>query len=104
MTPELNNRIVARLLDSDIADGPSALIILPTLEGSDHLEAHLEGKSHVEKPKVPPVANAPGQESPGAYVASITVEGFRGVGPSVTLPLRPGPGLTLVVGRNGSGK
>ena len=39
-----------------------------------------------------------------AYLAAITVEGFRGVGPPATLELPPGPGLTLVVGRNGSGK
>ena len=37
-------------------------------------------------------------------MGAITVTGFRGVGPSCTLPLHPGPGLTLVVGRNGSGK
>jgi ABC-type multidrug transport system ATPase subunit len=43
-------------------------------------------------------------EPPGAYVSSITVEGFRGIGPSTTLTLKPGPGLSLVVGRNGSGK
>ncbi len=30
--------------------------------------------------------------------------GFRGIGPATTLPLQPGPGLTLVVGRNGYGK
>src|SRR5215217_4532536 len=39
-----------------------------------------------------------------ATLASITVEGFRGIGPRKALELRPGPGLTLVVGRNGSGK
>jgi DNA repair exonuclease SbcCD ATPase subunit len=39
-----------------------------------------------------------------SYVSSVAVEGFRGVGPRVELPLSPGPGLTLVVGRNGSGK
>lgn len=39
-----------------------------------------------------------------AYLTGITVEGFRGVGEQRTLELRPGPGLTLVVGRNGSGK
>jgi hypothetical protein len=104
MTPELRDRIVTRLLDSDIADGPSALIILAALEGEGHLEAHLEGTAHIEKPEAPPVADTRSHEPPGAYVASITVEGFRGVGPPVTLPLRPGPGLTLVVGRNGSGK
>jgi recombinational DNA repair ATPase RecF len=40
----------------------------------------------------------------GVWVRSITVEGFRGVGPAATLRLDPGPGLTLVLGRNGSGK
>ena len=38
------------------------------------------------------------------YLGAITVSGFRGIGPATTLPLHPGPGLTLVVGRNGSGK
>jgi len=38
------------------------------------------------------------------WLRGITVRGFRGIGPAVTLPLEPGPGLTLVVGRNGSGK
>ena len=40
----------------------------------------------------------------GAYLRSVTVTGFRGIGPSATLTVVPGPGLTLVVGRNGSGK
>ncbi|MGF0317149.1 AAA family ATPase [Nocardia fluminea] len=40
----------------------------------------------------------------GVFLRSITVQGFRGVGPAATLRLNPGPGLTLVVGRNGSGK
>jgi energy-coupling factor transporter ATP-binding protein EcfA2 len=40
----------------------------------------------------------------GAYLSSITVEGFRGVGPAQTLTLQPGRGLTVVAGRNGSGK
>ncbi len=35
---------------------------------------------------------------------SITVSGFRGIGAAATLELEPGPRLTLVVGRNGSGK
>ncbi|MGY0501267.1 AAA family ATPase [Nocardia sp. FBN12] len=40
----------------------------------------------------------------GVFLRSITVQGFRGIGPAATLRLNPGPGLTLVVGRNGSGK
>ncbi|MGW2772131.1 AAA family ATPase [Streptomyces olivaceoviridis] len=41
---------------------------------------------------------------PGAYLQSVTVSGFRGIGRTTRLPLTPGPGLTLVTGRNGSGK
>ena len=43
-------------------------------------------------------------EAPGAYVEEIQVTGFRGVGPRVKLSLDPGPGLTVIFGRNGSGK
>jgi ABC-type Mn2+/Zn2+ transport system ATPase subunit len=32
------------------------------------------------------------------------VRGFRGIGPEQTLAFTPGPGLTIVIGRNGSGK
>ncbi|MEV0245332.1 AAA family ATPase [Nocardia sp. NPDC050712] len=40
----------------------------------------------------------------GIFLKAIRVCGFRGIGPETTLELAPGPGLTLVVGRNGSGK
>ncbi|WP_280304766.1 AAA family ATPase [Nocardia neocaledoniensis] len=40
----------------------------------------------------------------GVFLRAISVHGFRGIGPTATLRLNPGPGLTLVVGRNGSGK
>ena len=43
-------------------------------------------------------------QRPGAFLTSLAVQGFRGIGPSQTLNVTPGPGLTLVVGRNGSGK
>ena len=44
------------------------------------------------------------QSPPRAYLASISVEGFRGIGPRAGLPLKPQRGLTLVYGANGSGK
>ncbi|MFQ6391922.1 AAA family ATPase [Nocardia sp. KC 131] len=59
------------------------------------------------------VLQALGTESPdramefddsGIFLRSIRVRGFRGIGQEATLNLPPGPGLTLVVGRNGSGK
>src|SRR4051812_28854132 len=74
------------------------------MEGAGQLDAFLDKKASKERPPRPPVAEAAAIEPPGACVSSIMVEGFRGVGPAATLTLRPGPGLTLVVGRNGSGK
>ncbi|MFJ2866903.1 AAA family ATPase [Kitasatospora sp. NPDC087314] len=38
------------------------------------------------------------------YLDSLTVNGFRGIGPRTRLSLSPHPGVNLVVGRNGSGK
>src|SRR3954454_15570108 len=46
---------------------------------------------------------APGKPQP-VWLKSMTVEGFRGIGAPATLDLDPAPGLTVVVGRNGSGK
>ena len=42
--------------------------------------------------------------APPVWLSSVTVEGFRGIGARATLPLEPSPGLTVVVGRNGSGQ
>ncbi len=52
------------------------------------------------------LAQAPVEDAEpvGAFLRSITVQGFRGIGQSVTLPLRGMPGLVVVAGRNGSGK
>lgn len=38
------------------------------------------------------------------YLTNITVSGFRGIGSSAKLDLHPAPGLTVISGRNGSGK
>ncbi|MCG7610764.1 MULTISPECIES: AAA family ATPase [Mycobacterium] len=38
------------------------------------------------------------------YLTNITVSGFRGIGSTAKLDLHPGPGLTVISGRNGSGK
>ncbi len=71
-------------------------------DGPDALQGALEERP-VERPEpVEPVEQA--VEPVGAYLGPITVEGFRGVGPLAWLQRQPGPGLTLVVGRNGSGK
>lgn len=38
------------------------------------------------------------------WLRSVTVRGFRGIGRASSLEIEPGPGLTLLIGRNGSGK
>ncbi|MGW0180627.1 AAA family ATPase, partial [Nocardia sp. NPDC003345] len=40
----------------------------------------------------------------GIFLRAIRVRGFRGIGPETVLELPDGPGLTVVTGRNGSGK
>ena len=40
----------------------------------------------------------------GTFLERLEVEGFRGIGEPATLRFEAGPGLTLVIGRNGSGK
>lgn len=79
----------------------AGLLVLAAYEGSEELDQALEGVAGTERPQPTAVAAA---EAPGTYLKSIGVAGFRGVGPEAVLRLAPGPGLTLVVGRNGSGK
>jgi hypothetical protein len=104
MTPQLTDRIIARLTTTGAADEPWTFALLAAMEGSTALENYLDDGVKVRAPEAAPKGDEVTKEPPGVYLASITVEGFRGVGPATTLKFRPGPGLTLVVGRNGSGK
>ncbi|HET9051227.1 MAG TPA: AAA family ATPase, partial [Candidatus Dormibacteraeota bacterium] len=99
MDAALYDLVVGRLVAS--GPGPDAEgIVLAACEGRDALDALLAGtarpRTAASTPATPPAA--------GVHLASIGVEGFRGIGERVTLSLSPYPSLTLVVGRNGSGK
>ena len=88
-------------------DGPNALDDVlggeaPTRQRRPRSGTHDRGREHDIDAE--PGEAAGTAEPLGAYLRSITVEGFRGIGPRRTLEIEPGPGLTLVVGRNGSGK
>jgi recombinational DNA repair ATPase RecF len=94
-------RIVTARLEADGAPNDAwGGLVLSALEGRDDLEAQLAGRATARRAAAAPAAAPMG----GAFLRSIVVEGFRGVGRAQTLELGPGPGLTLVVGRNGSGK
>jgi recombinational DNA repair ATPase RecF len=69
--------------------------------GDEALAAALSGSVMTSEPRS---RSRAGDRRHPALLQSVRVEGFRGVGPPATLEISPGPGLTLVVGRNGSGK
>lgn len=100
MQPGLLDIVVSRLSEAGPDPGTEALV-LAACEGPEVLEGVCGGAT-------PPLhvlaASADEAEPPGTYLKSVTVEGFRGVGPPLRLDLAPGPGLTVIVGRNGSGK
>ncbi|HZO66582.1 MAG TPA: AAA family ATPase [Kribbellaceae bacterium] len=87
-------------LAADDVPARTAEVILAALCGEDDLAAALAGG----QAKLDLRRTGTTEPRSHIYMSSVAVAGFRGVGPERTLALHPGPGLTLVVGRNGSGK
>ena len=101
MDDALLDLVLRRLDEHELSEEATALLLAAC--ESDAALARLLGGESASRP-VPTTTANEAAEPAGAYLRSITVAGFRGVGPACTLPIEPGPGLTLVVGRNGSGK
>jgi len=100
MDDTLLGLVLARLDSVPLAE-PAAGLLLAACDGDDSLADQLSGHATAS---VERDGGHVAAEPSGAFLRAVTVAGFRGVGPSATLDLQPGPGLTLVVGRNGSGK
>lgn len=100
MDDVLLDLVLARL-DRFRLPGEAVSLLLAACEGDASLAARLSGH---DAPDTGRDAERTAAEPAGAYLRSVSVSGFRGVGPVSTLELEPGPGLTLIVGRNGSGK
>lgn len=97
-------RLVRERLDQDDSLSVEAgLLVLASCEGQEALGSALAAEELPHLTEAPPEKAATGATA-DAFLGAITVEGFRGIGPRASLPLAPGLGLTLVVGRNGSGK
>lgn len=94
-------------------------LVAGQLEGSDGLAAEagrLVRAACVDEPSLrraleeldwvvpPPTADSRENEAGPLGLRRLSVAGLRGIGPEVALHLSPGPGLTLIAGRNGSGK
>ncbi len=92
---------VLEILTAANTDERSVDLVLASMAGPEALGAAMQGET---VPRPGTSREAVGEEAAGAYLASIEATGFRGIGPTARLELEPGPGLTLVVGRNGSGK
>src|SRR4051812_37701217 len=97
----LHAQLNERLDSADDLSGEAADLVLAACDGPIALANALDpaAESATE-------ANAEDavETTAPAYLRSVTVEGFRGIGEAATLEIAPGAGLTLVVGRNGSGK
>jgi energy-coupling factor transporter ATP-binding protein EcfA2 len=103
MQESLQRQLLSRI-DADRGLSTEAgILILAACEGEAALSKTLEGEADearllVDSPTETAIAPS------GAYLGPVSVEGFRGIGQRALLPLIPAPGLTLVIGRNGSGK
>ncbi|HEY2703128.1 MAG TPA: AAA family ATPase [Candidatus Dormibacteraeota bacterium] len=104
MDRTLRELIERRLYESPPSGTRAADLVLAAYDGPEALHSALASPDTATRGPSPTPAEPSAVEPPGAYLRSVTVEGFRGVGPPATLRIDPGPGLTLVVGRNGSGK
>ena len=94
----------ARVDADEQLDVGAGLLVLAALESAAALDqALVEDAGGTEPPTAAETdpAHAPATR---AYLDTISVQGFRGIGAGCDLQVTPGPGLTLVVGRNGSGK
>ena len=102
MDDALLELVLERLDAVPLAENATSLL-LAALDSDESLASQLSGG-----PASAVTGRAGGSvdaaEPAGAYLRSVTVRGFRGIGTPSTLTVEPGPGLTVIVGRNGSGK
>jgi hypothetical protein len=91
MDDELLEIVLRRLEESPLAEQATDLL-LAAFESEDSLTAQLSGRGSVTAERrsaaAEPCAEKP--EPAGAYLKSLTVSGFRGIGPPATLTLQPG--------------
>ncbi|MGC5027604.1 AAA family ATPase [Tsukamurella sp. DT100] len=97
-------REVWELLDSDESISEQAMyLVAAALEGEAHLFAQAGGATAPQRPGTGEEAEVV-PDPVVAFLRTITVAGFRGIGPEARLEFEARPGITVISGRNGSGK
>jgi recombinational DNA repair ATPase RecF len=101
----MNEELIATVLERALADDglseDAKFLVYAALGGDAELAQALETE---HRSALPEAAETLSAAPVRAYLSSVTVEGFRGIGARAVLRLSPGPGLVVVSGRNGSGK
>lgn len=106
--PVMTNDLVAWIeerVDADqTLDDEVGLLVLAALEGDVELDSYLASGASTGRQGQDENVGESFARATGGFLRSLSVTGFRGIGARVTLTLDPTPGLTIVAGRNGSGK
>lgn len=99
MIKTLDETVLDSLLDAG-ADDKVIDLVLAALVSEAAVDAVLADQPAAARPDPSAERISPR----GAFLTRLVVRGFRGVGHETTLDLPAGPGLTVIAGRNGSGK
>lgn len=90
------------LTDNESVAEETVYLVAASMRGDEEFADQLGGDAPApERPKIE-TADAPPPLR--AFVRSITVSGFRGIGERAPLEVNPYCGITVISGRNGSGK
>lgn len=96
MSGESITQLVRTRLEASALTEGARRFALAAVAGDPALKQALTSPS---APASATAASGGGTVLRSVWLRSITVRGFRGVGPASTLTVEPGPGLTLIVGR-----
>lgn len=91
--------LLERLGQSSLAQEEREIVLSAAVDDQS-LRDYIGGVASRE----PEASKTLGAFPPATFLKGISVTGLRGIGERADIELDPGPGLTLVVGRNGSGK
>jgi len=90
------------LTDNESVADETVYLVAAAMQGDEEFADHLGGDAPApQRPKIETIDNPPPLR---AFLRSITVSGFRGIGGRATLEVNPYCGITVISGRNGSGK